>query len=189
MLLRLHLEQSIVRTRAAYGAVGEPGLLVPMAVGFVDLVGFTPRAHALEPAQLADLVARFESSAHDLVTDLGGRLVKLIGDEVMFVAVEAATGCDIAVALLQGFGTDPALTPRGGLAYGDVLARAGDFFGPTVNLAARLAEQAVPGEVLATPAVAEAAPHHRVEPAGRRLLKGFPAPVAVVSLAAPAHDD
>lgn len=183
MLLRLHLGQAVARSRSAYENVrGESGLMVPMAVGFVDLVGYTPRAMTMAPAELASLVARFETTAHDLVTDLGGRLVKLIGDEVMFVAVEASTGADIAVALLTTFATDPALTPRGGLAYGDVLARAGDYFGPTVNLASRLAEQAVPGEVLATPEIAEAARGHHVEPAGRRLLKGFAEPIALVSL-------
>ncbi len=183
MLLRLHLGQAVARSRSAHGNVrGGSGLMVPMAVGFVDLVGYTPRAVTMTPEELAELVARFETTAHDLVTDLGGRLVKLIGDEVMFVAVEAATGADIAVALLTTFAADPALTPRGGLAYGEVLARAGDYFGPTVNLASRLAEQAVPGEVLATPEIAQAATGHHVEPAGRRLLKGFAEPITLVSL-------
>jgi class 3 adenylate cyclase len=68
-----------------------------------------------------------------------------------------------------------------------VLSRSGDYFGPTVNLAARLAEQAVPGEVLATPDVAHTADGVHVEPAGRRLLKGFADPVTLVSItAAPA---
>jgi class 3 adenylate cyclase len=183
MLLRLHLIQAVERTRSAVATSGAPTL--DMAVGFVDLVGFTPRAADMDPDALAELVTRFEATAHDLITDLGGRLVKVIGDEVMFVAVEAATACDIALALLRTFGADPALTPRGGLAYGEVLARSGDYFGPTVNLASRLAEQAVPGEVLATPEVAAAAPRQHVEPAGRRQLKGFTEPVAVVSLTAP----
>ncbi len=184
MLTRLHLAQALERSRSASTAVPSSPTVV-MAVGFVDLVGFTPRAADMDPHALAELVTRFEATAHDVITDLGGRLVKLIGDEVMFVAVEAATACDIAIALLDTFGADPNLTPRGGLAYGEVLARSGDYYGPTVNLAARLTEQAVPGEVLATPEVSAAAPGHRVEPAGRRQLKGFADPVAVVSLTAP----
>ena len=163
--LRLHLQEATARARHAYRHADEHGLMAPMAVGFVDLVG------------------RFEASAHDVITDLGGRLVKLIGDEVMFVAVEPTMGCEIAVALLRAFGDDPALTPRGGLAYGEVLSRSGDYFGPTVNLAARLAEQAVPGEVLATPGFGPADGVH-VEPAGRRMLKGFPDPVTLVSITA-----
>jgi adenylate cyclase len=184
MLFRLHLDQAIAQSRLAQGDATELGLTVSMAVGFVDLVGFTPRSAAMTPSDLAELVSRFEAIAHDIVTDHGGRLVKFIGDEVMFVAVDAETGCDIAVALVTTFGSDPALSPRAGLAYGTVLTHAGDFFGPTVNLAARLAEQAVPGEALATPEVARSASGHHVEPAGRRMLKGFEHPVTVVSLAA-----
>jgi adenylate cyclase len=184
MLFRLHLDQAIVQSRLAQGDATELGLTVSMAVGFVDLVGFTPRSAAMTPRDLAELVSRFEAIAHDIVTDHGGRLVKFIGDEVMFVAVDAGTGCDIAVALLTTFGSDPVLAPRAGLAYGTVLTHGGDFFGPTVNLAARLAEQAVPGEALATPEVARSASAHHVEPAGRRMLKGFEQPVTVVSLSA-----
>ena len=184
MTSRAHLYQAVTWTRQAHANVPRSVLTVPMSVGFVDLVGFTPRAATLDATELFDLVSRFEARAHDLVTDLGGRLVKLIGDEVMYVAVDAATGCDIAIGLLETFGDDPALTPRGGLAHGDVLARSGDFFGPTVNLAARLAEQAVPGEILATPTVAEAA-GRQLGAAGRRMLKGFAEPVEVVSLGAP----
>jgi adenylate cyclase len=181
MMLRSHLAQAVAWSRQARANLPRAVLTVPMSVGFVDLVGFTRRAGTIEAADLAELVSRFEARAHDVITDLGGRLVKLIGDEVMFVAVEAATGCDIAMGLLETFGDDPALTPRGGLAHGEVLARSGDFFGPTVNLAARLAEQAVPGEVLATPHVTEAA-GRRLGSAGRRMLKGFSEPVEVVSL-------
>ena len=101
------------------------------------------------------------------------------------LAVEPATGCAIAADLLRTFGKDPALTPRGGLAYGEVLPRSGDYFGATVNLAARLAEQAVPGEVLATPDAAIAQDGVVVEPAGRRLLKGFADPVTLVSVTVP----
>jgi adenylate cyclase len=182
--LRLHLQQATARSRLAYRRADVPGLMAPMAVGFVDLVGFTPRAATLNADGLVDLISRFEAAAHDVITDLGGRLVKLIGDEVMFVAVEPTTGCSIAVALLRIFGSDPALTPRGGLAYGEVLSRSGDYFGPTVNLAARLAEQAVPGEVLATPELGCVTDGVRVDPAGRRMLKGFADPVALVSITA-----
>jgi adenylate cyclase len=183
MMLRMHLDQSLVWSRQAARDAEGPRLMVPMSVGFVDLVGFTPRSASLDPIDLATLVARFEATAHDVITDLGGRLVKLIGDEVMYVAVEPATGCAIATALLRTFGGDPALTPRGGLAHGDVLSRGGDVFGPTVNLASRLAEQAVPGEVLTTPDVVHSAGLD-LAPAGRRMLKGFDDPVEVVSLAA-----
>jgi class 3 adenylate cyclase len=67
------------------------------------------------------------------------------------------------------------------MAYGPVLARVGDYFGSTVNLAARLVDQAVPGEILVTRELAEQS-GHTLEPAGRRMLKGFSEPVAVYSL-------
>ena len=181
MYLRLHLMQATKQMRQAHVS-GEHLLTVSMAVGFVDLVGYTARASTMSAVELNELVSRFEATASDVITDHGGRLVKLIGDEVMFVAVEPATGCAIAAALLRTFGADPTLTPRGGLAYGDVLARSGDYFGPTVNVASRIADQAVPGEILATPEAASPQEGIRLEPAGRRLLKGFDDPIALVSI-------
>ena len=180
MMLRMHISLSTERDRMARG--DQPfGSTLSLAVGFIDLVGFTPHTLALAVDELAELVADFEAQAHDTVTVHGGRLVKLIGDEVMYVAVDPTAACRIAEALLTTFGSAPTLTPRGGLAFGPVLARGGDYFGPTVNLAARLADQAVPGEVLVNDAVAEAA-HRPVGVAGRRMLKGFSDPVAVWSL-------
>lgn len=181
MLMRSHLSASIGRSRQAQARAVAPGPLVPMAVGFIDIVGFTARSADLDPEELVGLISRFESVAHDLVAGAGGRMVKLIGDEVMFVDVDPEIGCQIAVDLLRVFGEDDTLTPRGGLAYGDVLARSGDFFGPTVNLAARLVDLAVPNEVLTTPSTVAAAGRDAT-PAGRRILKGFPGTVEVVSL-------
>ena len=181
MMLRLHLAQSIARHRRAWADQPQGGDLSPMAVGFVDLVGFTSRSLRLSASELADLVSRFERTANDTITVNRGRLVKMIGDEVMFVAATAADGCTIAESLLRRFGEEPDLTPRGGMAYGPVLTRAGDFFGPIVNLAARLVDQAVPGEVLLSTEAATGA-SRPLPAAGRRMLKGFDDPVAVVSL-------
>lgn len=181
MMMRQHMVQSVERSRRAFAGTSRADLMAPMAVGFVDLVGFTPLSADMDPQQLSEVVARFEAMATDTITALGGRLVKLIGDEVMFVAVEPSDGCRIAEGLLRRFGSDPELTPRGGMAYGPVLARGGDYFGSTVNLAARLVDQAVPGEVLLTADLAAYAPMP-VEPGGRRMLKGFADPVAVSSL-------
>lgn len=181
MLLRLHLDQAIERTTQAFGGDLHNEPMAPMVVGFVDLVGFTARSTTMSAAELAALVVKFEELASDTVTRHGGRLVKLIGDELMFVAVTPNDGCVIGEALLREFGVDPALTPRGGMAYGPVLSRSGDYFGSTVNLAARLVDQAVPSEILVTANIA-AAVDHRLEAAGRRMLKGFPDPVSVASL-------
>lgn len=181
MMLRQHMDQSAERTRRAFAEAIERDLTAPLAVGFVDLVGFTRATTELGVDDLDALVARFEALAHDTVTSLRGRLVKLIGDEVMYVAVDPDDGCRIAEALLGAFGTDGSLTPRGGLAYGPVLSRAGDFFGATVNIAARLVDVAVPGEVLITDDLGQLV-QRRLLPAGRRLLRGFDEPISVWSL-------
>jgi adenylate cyclase len=108
----------------------------------------------------------------------------MIGDEVMFATVRAAAACDIGLTLNEQFAGDATITPRGGLATGDVLMRGGDYYGPTVNLASRLAELAVPKELLVTPEVAADAGSAgvRFEPAGKRQLKGFDEPLALLAV-------
>ena len=181
MMLRQHLDASVERSRHAWSLASPDDLMPPMAVGFVDLVGFTTRSVSISANDLSALVAKFEALATDTVSALGGRLVKFIGDELMFVAVDPEQGCRIGRALLREFGTDPALTPRGGMAYGPVLAKVGDYFGSVVNLASRLVDQAVPGEILVTAELAQRS-GFTLESAGRRMLKGFADPVAVASL-------
>ncbi len=152
-----------------------------LAVGFVDLVGYTPIAAALAPDDLAKLMRSFEERAYDTVSQLKGKVVKLIGDEVMFVAADPADACAISRQLLDAF-DDVAATPCGGVAYGEVVALGGDYYGSVVNLASRITDAAVPGEVLVDEAVAQAAATDRFEPAGRRQLKGFAEPVTLLSL-------
>jgi class 3 adenylate cyclase len=178
-LLRSHLEVAIRRMRNA--REGRSVDLVRMAVGFIDLVGFTSVSRKLTARELAGLVTEFEGRAHDVIVAAGGRLVKLIGDEVMFVATDAAAACDIALTLLERFIGDAAITPRGGVAFGPLLMRGGDYYGPIVNLASRIAELAVPHEILVTQDLVASAGHERFafEPAGRRLLKGFDEPVTL----------
>lgn len=180
LMLRLHLEQSTERRRRAQPEATVETTL-PLAVGFFDIVGFTSHSSTMSTHELTELVSRFETIAQDTITNLRGRMVKFIGDEVMFVAVDPADGCRIAAALLDRFVAEPGLTPRGGLAHGPVLTRGGDFFGSTVNVAARLVDQSVPREVLMTEAMAQVSPY-ALAPAGYRQLKGFDEPIRVVSL-------
>ena len=184
-VFRAHLEESIRRSRLA--KQGTSVGTVWMAIGFIDLVGFTMLSRHMEPRALADTVERFESAAHEVATAKSGRVVKLIGDEVMFVAVDPAATCDIALTLVEHFAGDPAVTPRGGLAYGMLINRGGDYYGSVVNLAARLAELAVPNELLVTPELAAKARNDRLrfEPAGKRLPKGFDEPVSLLTLERP----
>jgi len=180
-LFRAHMAAAIRRQRQARRDVDT----LRLTVGFVDLVGFTTLSRRMTNRQLAEIIGRFEESAHDVVAARDGRLVKLIGDEVMFVSVDAAAACDIALTILERFDHDDAVTPRGALATGDLLFRGGDYYGPIVNLAARLADLAVPRELLVTPEVAAQVGGGglRFEAAGKRMLKGFDDPVSVLTVA------
>jgi adenylate cyclase len=128
--------------------VGE-GISPVMAVGFADMVGFTLLSQHLGNEELAAVVARFEELAHDTVVALGGRVVKMIGDEVMFVTDTAIDAARIALALAEAYADDELLSDvRVALAVGPVLVQDGDFYGPVVNLASRAAGIAAPGSVL-----------------------------------------
>jgi adenylate cyclase len=147
--LRLQLRASARRKLTATDpqAIGAEDL----AVGFVDLVGYTALSQELEPEELGALVSRFEELAYDTVAEHGGRVVKTIGDEVMFVAADSADAARIALRLTERSAVDELLPEaRAGLAGGTVLAQEGDYYGPVVNLASRLVELARPGSVLAS---------------------------------------
>jgi adenylate cyclase len=181
-LFRGHFEVANRRLRQARGAeLLDTGRL---AVGFVDLVGFTPLSRLVPARDLAAMVERFEDTAHEVATMRDGRIVKTIGDEVMFVAVDPGAACDIALTLVERLRRDGSVTPRGGLAYGEMLLRGGDYYGPIVNLAARIVEQAVPNELLVTPELAAQAESTqlRFEPAGKRMLKGFDVPLMLMTV-------
>lgn len=154
---------------------------IKVAVGFVDIVGYTRLAASVGPDDLARFIRDFEEQAIGLVADNGGRLVKLIGDEEMFVALDPSEAVAVASAMLDAFdGTKAA--PRAGIAYWEVVALGGDYYGEIVNLASRITDQAVPGEVLVDEATASATSEQRFERAGRRQLKGFDQPVALSAL-------
>ncbi|HEX4247913.1 MAG TPA: adenylate/guanylate cyclase domain-containing protein [Pseudonocardia sp.] len=131
-------------------AVGaEPSEAAPLTVGFADIVGFTSLSRGLSESRLSEFLESFEDSASAVVTEHGGRVIKTVGDEVMFVADDAHAGADIGLDLadrLSALDGRPDL--RIGLAYGPVLRRLGDVYGTVVNLASRLTALAHPGTVL-----------------------------------------
>jgi adenylate cyclase len=175
-----HMRDAIDRERAARTEVPERSLS-RLAVGFVDLVGFTPLSQHAAPSELLELIGGFEARAFEVAFARNGRIVKYIGDEVMFVALDASAACAIAQALMSVYAEG--IEPRGGVAFGDVITRHGDYYGPVVNLASRLAELAIPKEVLVDAATASApSGAFACQPAGHRLLKGFDQPVEVFSL-------
>jgi adenylate cyclase len=182
-LFRFHAETAIRRLgRAREGVASFQS--ARLVVGFVDLVGFTPLAERVDARELSELFDEFEALAFDVIAAHDARLVKLIGDAIMFTAFTVDDACDIALTLVEQFSGDSSpVTPRGALAAGEMLVRGGDYYGPVVNLAARGADLAVPYEILASEdVVAGAGVGFRFEPAGRRLLKGFAAPVALASI-------
>jgi adenylate cyclase len=126
---------------------------VEMAIGFADLAGYTELAEELDDRQLAELLDRFEVLAFDTVAELGGRVVKTIGDAIMFVGPPDAVA-SIALALrdrAKSIEDLPAV--RLGIAFGSVLSRDGDYFGPVVNLASRITNRARPGTILTSAAL------------------------------------
>jgi adenylate cyclase len=134
-----------MRREHATGMTG-PGVLT---IGFADMVGFTALSQQLGAPELAQLVDRFESVAHETVIGNRGRVVKMIGDEVMYVSNEATQGAEIALALVEAYADDDLLSDvRVGLASGPVLAREGDYFGTPVNRASRLVNIADAGMVI-----------------------------------------
>jgi class 3 adenylate cyclase len=183
-VFRHHMRQAVTRQRVIQEGVTRREL-ARLAIGFVDLVGSTVLQSGLDVAALAEQVSRFETRAFDVTAAGGGRLVKFIGDEIMVAAVDPVAGCTIVSDLVEAF-TDDGTQPRAGLVFGEVLFRHGDYYGPVVNLAARLVDAAIPGEALVDASVVEAVKEDAgpvFEPAGRRMLKGFDAPVAVWTLA------
>jgi adenylate cyclase len=119
------------------------------AVGFADLVSFTRLVRRLTERELAMMVQHFEALASDVVTAHGGRVVKTVGDEVLFVCSPGANAAAIALEIPRALAEDAMLPPvRVGLATGPVVGRLGDVFGTTGNRASRLTAVAKPGTVL-----------------------------------------
>ncbi|GLZ09440.1 adenylate/guanylate cyclase domain-containing protein [Actinomadura sp. NBRC 104412] len=126
-----------------------------LAAGFADIVSFTRLSRGMEGPALADLVERFESTTTGLVAEHGGRVIKTLGDEVLFVAQDPAAAAEIGLNVAERGEEDPDFPRvRVGMAYGEVILRLGDVFGTPVNLAARLTATAYPGSVLIDTALA-----------------------------------
>ena len=127
-----------------------PLLSAPVTVGFADLVSFTRLSRGLSVDALGELVEAFEATSTDVIAGGGGRIIKTLGDEVLFVADDPEVAASIACALVAAIGGDGDLPDiRVGLATGQVVARLGDVFGTPTNLAARLTALAGRNTVLA----------------------------------------
>jgi adenylate cyclase len=144
---RRHLVAAAQRAVMAIDTGGEPKLA--LTVGFADMVGFTALSQQLDEGELAEVVGRFEALAYDSVAAHGGRVVKMIGDEVMFVTDEPAAAAEIGLTLVEVYADDETVSDvRVGMAHGSVLSWEGDYFGSTVNLASRIVNIAYVGAVV-----------------------------------------
>ena len=164
---------------------------------FADIAGYTALTEAHGDEDAVELARTFCRAVGGMATEEGGELVKSIGDAVMIrhpdPAQAIALGLRAAGEVLAGHGFP---TVRVGMHHGPALEREGDWFGSTVNLAARVAALAAGGEVLLTAAVREAAGELegvRLESRGEQRLRNVPAPVPVFAAtlegSEPAHRD
>jgi adenylate cyclase len=181
---RRHLAAAVSRVEAL-GAQDSDLHTVTVTVGFADLVSFTQISHGLAEDHLADLVEGFETACADLVTGRGGRVIKTLGDSVLFLADQPVQGVDIACDIVEQIGGAPAMPDvHLGLATGPVVMRLGDVFGSPVNLASRLTGVARRNRVICdqnTAEILKSVGGYALRPLTERSLRGFGTlqPVAV----------
>lgn len=169
----------------AIGAAARSGGHLPgsrrVTIGFADLVGFTRLGEAIPADEVGRLATRLETMTTDVVAS-PVRLVKTLGDAAMLAAPEPDALLDATLALVAAADAEGGDFPqlRAGVAVGEALGRAGDWFGHPVNLASRITSVARPGTVLTARDVREAVSRQYAwSYAGERRLKGIRGPVAL----------
>lgn len=171
---RRHLSAAVARIVA----LGETDDLhtTQLTVGFADIVSFTALSNEISRDRIGDLVELFESRCADVVAAQRGRIIKSIGDSVLFVNDDPIRAYDTAEGIITVIGRDSRMPDvRLGLASGNVVMRLGDVFGPPVNLAARLTAVARRNRIIIDAATAALLPADQFET--RRLperpVRGF----------------
>jgi adenylate cyclase len=135
---RRHLAAAVARVESIEAANDEEQV-AQATVGFADLVAFSALTNDLDEEQIGNLVEVFEARAHDVVARRNGRVVKTLGDSVLYVAGSPADGMEIAWDVIKVIGGDERLPDvHVGVVTGSVVTRMGDVYGPAVNLASRL---------------------------------------------------
>jgi adenylate cyclase len=172
---RRHLAAAVARVEAM-GAEHEDLHTTDVTVGFADLVNFTALSNDLEGDAIGDLVEIFESRCHDVISHHGGRIIKSLGDSVLFVLDDAEAAIELAEGIIHVIGRDAKMPDvRIGMASGAVVMRLGDVFGPPVNMAARLTTVARRNRLIVDQATADQLPVEEFE--SRRLparpVRGF----------------
>jgi adenylate cyclase len=169
---RRHLAANADRIFAATG----PGDRRELAVGFADLVGYTSRSRGMGGQELGAMVEDFESTAAEVIARHHGRVVKTVGDGVLYTAASAVDAVEIGLELPAAWEAEDRPPLRVGAAYGTVLTRLGDVYSPVVNLASRLTSLARPGTVLVDRDLVRhlrGLPGYRVRPLRRVSVRGY----------------
>ncbi len=156
----------------------EPGALTAdLSVGFVDLVSYTRLSQRITQHDLGVMVQRFEALASDVITAGMGRVIKTVGDEVLFTAPEPLDAVAIGLTLCEATTDDAVLPPvRVGISHGPVLRSLGDVYGSTVNMASRMTTLAEPGTIATdgyTAAMLTQFESLVLTPQPRRKVRGF----------------
>lgn len=181
---RRHLAAAVGRVEAL-GAGDSDLHTVTVTVGFADLVSFTQLSTDIADERLAEMVERFESTCSDLVTSRGGRVIKTLGDSVLFIANGPRAGVDIAGDIVERIGGDRELPDvHVGIATGPVVMRLGDVFGSPVNLASRMTAVARRNRVICDTPTADVLRElegYMLRPLPARPMRGFGvvSPIAV----------
>ena len=172
-------------TGAGGDAAAAAGPSEVVALGFVDLVGSTQWAEGLSLRDHSLALSRFGSAAWSSAVHAGGRVVKMIGDEVFFAAPSVDAACWIGTEVCRAAEVDPVLPPaRGAVGQGLVTPREGDYFGPLVNLVSRLVKVAAPGGLVITEEAAVALPAERwaLRKLDPQTMRGVERPVSVFAV-------
>ncbi len=180
---RRHLAAAVARIEAL-GAQDADLHTSRVTVGFADLVSFTALSNQLGEDRIGDLVEIFESRCADVVAGRNGRVIKTLGDSVLFVNDDPVQAMKTGLGIVEVIGRDSRLPDvHVGLSTGSVVMQLGDVFGPPVNMAARLTSVARRNRVITDPATAELLPptDFDTRPLPPRPLRGFGVvePVAV----------
>jgi adenylate cyclase len=170
---RRHMGAAMARLEAATST--ELGT-TQLSVGFADIVQFTALSNTLTEEKIGDLVELFESRCADVVAVHRGRVIKSLGDSVLFVNDDPIKAYDTAEGIINVIGRDARMPDvRVGLASGSVVTRLGDVYGPPVNMAARLTAVARRNRIIIDEATAALLPSEQFET--RRLparpVRGF----------------
>jgi adenylate cyclase len=147
-----------------------------LAVGFADLVGYTSRSRGMGGRELGAMVEDFESIGSEVIARHHGRVVKTVGDGVLYTAVSAIDAVEIGLELPEAWRAEDRPPLRVGAAYGTVLTHLGDVYSPVVNLASRLTSIALPGTLLVDRDLARqlrGLPRYRVRPLRRVSVRGY----------------